>query len=172
MAGFVTVKTDMFFDRKSVVDKMDEKERRVLSRVGAYGRGAVRKSIRKQGKKASTAHSKPGTPPRWRARGRESLKDRIFFGFDDRASASVVIGPEKFNSTGRGVRLVGRSTVPELLEKGGVRIVLTRYAKGRKLPKAKHVRQLYRPRPYVGSTTSAFKNTAAKMRELMETLPL
>jgi hypothetical protein len=171
MAGFVNVRIDSFFDKPKILDLISAKERKVLSRVGAYGRGAVSKSIRGAGKKSATQNSKPGSPPHWHVRGRESLKDRIFFGYDS-GTASVVIGPEKFNSVGRGVRLVGRSSVPELLEKGGVRIVLTRYEKGRKLPKAKTVRQVYKPRPYTGPSTRAFQNTKAKMVEAMETIEL
>ena len=170
--GFVHVKFDQFFDRRSVLDRMDKKEQKVLGRTGAYGRGAVRKSIRKAPKKKAITSG----PPRYHVRGRESLKDRIFFGYD-KTTGSVVVGPEKFNAKGGGgrgsiaYRLVGASTVPELLEKGGTRIVIGR-GRGRNAKRIKPIRQTYKPRPFVGPSTPAFLATADKMAELMREIPI
>ena len=51
----------MFFDRLNVTAALDKKEQRVLGGTGAFGRTAIRRSIRKAGKKKSRI-SKPTVP--------------------------------------------------------------------------------------------------------------
>ena len=172
MAG-VTVKFSQFFDRSGILDQMTRKEQRVLSGTGAYGRTVVKRSIKKAPKRKPRGET-AGKPPRFHVRGRESLKDRIFFGFDP-ITASVTVGPEKFNANGKGARgsvrwrLLGSvKTIPELLEKGGTRVVLGRRSDKR----ATRVVQKYKPRPYVGSGTASFRVTQEKMRQLMADIPL
>lgn len=175
MAGFVNVKLSQFFDRKGVQSKMQKKEARVLSGTGAFGRTVVRRSIRAGGKKK--AISDPGSPPRYHTKGSASLKDGIFFGYEPKR-ASVVIGPRLLNARGSGkfnsvrYRLVGVKSIPELLEKGGTRIVTGR-GRGRSattLPKP--MRQTYKPRPFVGEGTKSFELTKNKLRTLMKTTKL
>jgi hypothetical protein len=171
---FVNVKMSSFFDRRGIAERMGKKERKVLIGAGAFGRTAVKRSIRKAPKKKQITSG----PPRFHVRGRESLKDRIFFGYDVRSN-SVVVGPELFNAGGGGkggslnYRLSGGiNTVPELLEKGGVRTVFGR-GRGRNFRGAKRItRQTYRPRPYVGPQTASFKTAADKLADLMAKTPL
>lgn len=166
--SFVNVRLDSFFDEPKILRLMDRKEQKVLSGAGAFGRQSVRRSIRKAPKRKQVTSG----PPRFHVRGRESLKDRIFFSYD-RQSGTVVVGPELFNARGAGrrgsvaYRLIGARTVPELLEKGGERVVL-----GRRSEKRKPIRQKYKSRPYVGPETPAFKATAAKLADLMRTVDL
>lgn len=173
MAQFAAIQFRQFFDRQRVIDRMTQKELRVLSGTGAFGRRAVSRSIRKAPKKKVVSSG----PPRWHVRGRESLKDRIFFGLADDGD-SVVVGPEKFNAKGGGAfnskvyQLVGVSTVPELLEKGGTRIVTGRGRRQNFVPRRRVLRQTYKPRPYVGPGSPAFRPTVEKMRQLMKTQQL
>lgn len=73
-------------DSKKVYRFMDRKERKLLSRMGAFVRTTARQSIKSGGKKNKT--SEPGEPPRSHTK----LIKRIFFGVDS-VSRSVVVGP-------------------------------------------------------------------------------
>ncbi|MEZ6193753.1 MAG: hypothetical protein R3C45_21125, partial [Phycisphaerales bacterium] len=95
--------TKLFFDKKTVRDKVDVGTRRVLSRFGAFVRRTARSSIRKRKR-----ISKPGEPPSSHI---GLLKKFIFFGYDPSAR-SVVIGPVRLSQKGRG-------EAPALLEHGG-----------------------------------------------------
>lgn len=156
--SFVDVKFEQFFDREAVIKRMDRKRRRVLARTGGFARGVVRRSMRPAGKSKKTQISRPGKPPRTHER---LLKDRIFFGFDSTLDDGVV-GPEllKVGRPGKGEQFSGARTVPELLEKGGVKTV-RRKVRG----KVKTVRQTYRPRPYISVATP---KVSAKMADIME----
>lgn len=96
----------------------------------------------------------PGRPPR---RGpTDLLRQQIFFGVDT-DTQSVVIGPRKF---ARQPKMVGTSSVPELLEVGGSEL--------QKLF-GKQVYVPYAPHPFVGPTLPIAER---KFRELIETIPL
>ena len=120
--------TKLFFDKKTVRDKVDAGTRRVLSKFGAYVRRTARSSIRKR-KKTST----PGSPPSSHT---GLLKRFIFFGYDPR-KRSVVIGPVRLTQNGRG-------KAPSLLEYGGT-TTLQRHDNPRK-----RVRANFRSRPFMG----------------------
>lgn len=100
-----------FFDREGIIKAVEAKERRVLIQVGSFVRRTARSSIRtrrrptkgKRGRK--TKPSQPGEPPI--SYEKHGIK-RIFF-YYDKATASVGIGPELFDS----------KDVPGLLELGG-----------------------------------------------------
>lgn len=100
-----------FFDRKGIIDAVERKERRVLIKIGSFVRRTARSSIRSRkrptkGKKGrKTQPSKPGEPPI--SYEKHGIR-RIFF-YYDKATSSVGIGPELFNS----------KDVPGLLELGG-----------------------------------------------------
>jgi hypothetical protein len=187
------VKFDMFVDRPAVMRAIEKKQLRVLSQTGAYGRQAMKRTIRppKAGKRARTVEVagrqvlvpvrgrvldaktlKPvttelakaarlamaarlksegaGKPPR---RGpSDLLRKFMFFGIDS-DSETVVIGPMKFDSQ---PRLIGRVSVPELLDKGGGQII------GSDLVK-------YDPHPFTPQTLDV---TEKKFRELIEKVPL
>ena len=102
----VYVKFSMFFDSKKVVNAVDKATRAVLSKAGSFIRQTAIGSIRTRKK---SAH--PGNPPHshngW-------FKRLIFFGYDA-TNQSVVVGPQLLNG-GK-----GNPTVPEVLERGGVR---------------------------------------------------
>jgi len=93
----------MFFDRASVIRAIDRTARRVLSKFGAYVRQRAKTSIRKR-KKISL----PGHPPHSHT---GLLRRFIFFGYDA-SRRSVVVGPVAFRR--------GTSTVPQILEYGGI----------------------------------------------------
>jgi hypothetical protein len=80
-----------FFDRKTVLDRVDKATARVLSRAGSFVRTRARSSIRKRRK----GISRPGSPPFSRT---GKLKQFIFFAYEERAR-SVVIGPARLNGT-------------------------------------------------------------------------
>jgi hypothetical protein len=98
----------MFFDRKSIRNKVDLRTRKVLSKFGSYVRLTARKSIRKR-----KGTSKPGSPP-FSHKG--TLKKFLFFDYDAN-KRSVVIGP---------VIVPGKpGKAPSVLEHGG-RVTLPR----------------------------------------------
>jgi hypothetical protein len=108
---------DLFFDRPSVVSKMDDYRRRVLIRQGGFARRTMRNGMRPGGKKG--ASSRPGEFPRAQE---GSLKRLTFFAYDQQTD-SAVVGPIKFNRLPRGYSLEGGvQTIPELLNEGGVAV--------------------------------------------------
>jgi hypothetical protein len=131
----------MFFDRQTVMTKVDAGTRKVLSKFGAFVRTAAKSSIKKAPFTARkvrgsdrtdfrTVSSKPGQPPYSQS---GLLKKFIFFGYDT-AKKSVVIGPEKLNGNRKG-------EAPSLLEYGGTTTLKGKYTK-------KTLR--YAARPYMG----------------------
>lgn len=115
-----------FFRPDALLSKVEQKEKRALSKMGAFIRTRMKSSIRYR-KKAST----PGSPPSAHktsgfTRERKSkdgtitrqekspLKELIFFGYDS-STKTVVVGPAKFS----------RGEAPGVLEKGGTAHILT-----------------------------------------------
>ncbi len=94
---------DTFFDSGKVLAAMEKKERRALSKFGAFVRTRARSSIRKRRKPSS-----PGSPPSSHV---GTLKKLLFFSYDSK-NKSVVVGPVPLESS----RL---AVVPRLLEEGG-----------------------------------------------------
>lgn len=127
-----------FFDRASVVKRVDAAGRKVLSKFGAFVRTAAKSSIRKR-----KAISEPGQPPSSHL---GLLKQFIFFSYDA-ARKSVVIGPTLLN--GRGSR-----RALEVLEHGGGTI---RRIKG------KNRRTNYKARTFM---KPAFKKEQSKLPAL------
>lgn len=82
---FKTAKAN-FVDRKAVLSYVEKKQKRALSKFGAFVRATARQSIRKR-KKAS----RPGQPPTNQT---GLLKKFIFYFYDER-EGSVVVGPVK-----------------------------------------------------------------------------
>ena len=99
--------TELFFNSKKVIDRVDAARRRVLSRQGAFVRTAARSSIRKR-KKASA----PGQPP---SSHEGSLKRFLLFYYDPQAE-TVVIGPQRTSTAATGV---GGEPATQVLEYGG-----------------------------------------------------
>lgn len=112
-----------FFDRKSVLSRVDKAKARLLSRFGAYVRQRARSSIRKRRK-----ISAPGQPP---SSHEGSLRKFLYFAYEP-GRDSVVIGPALLRSAD------GRA--PALLEYGGATTVRGS-GTGRRLR--------YRPRPFM-----------------------
>lgn len=136
----IRLNTSLFFDRAAVTRSTDAKQRRVLSKAGAFVRRTARSSIRsrkrpKAGQRGRvTRPSRPGEPPiSWTKPG---IRD-IFFQFDPQRM-SVVIGPNQFNAKG---------DVPGILELGGLHPVT--------LPDGQKVRGRYEPRPFMGPALEA-----------------
>lgn len=135
--------TDVFFDRRRVIDATSRAERAVLSKAGAHIRTDARSSIRPR---SYDSISPPGQPPfdhvgfaiarhnrKMRKQGKPTIQTSgagvpldqrgiraIFFGYEP-ANRGVVIGPVRFGGNR------GTSTIPEALEYGGV---VRSYARG------------------------------------------
>ena len=136
MTDFINVTTKMFFDRDRVVNAMDRKAQRCLSSAGAYGR-----TIMRRGMKRRKGISAPGGFPSAHA---GQLKELIYFGYDA-ATKGVVIGPTLFK---KDRELTGTTkTVPQLINEGGTVFRVKKVGRG-----SQHIRQTYRPRPFVELT--------------------
>ena len=103
----------LFFDRNVVMNAMDRRELRVLSRTGSFGRGSMRRLFRSGGKKGKSAG--PGQMPRYHTRGFVSLMDGVFF-TADLNKGSVMIGPNKLRTK---VRPYTARSGAQLLNEGG-----------------------------------------------------
>lgn len=175
MAIGVKLNVDVFFDRIGVIDRVEKKERKILSGTGAFGKRVIERSIRSGGKKKKSA--KAGHPPRYHVRGQESLKDRIFFQYNYR-SQSVDIGPQLFNAKGGGsqgsevYKLLGASTNLELLNKGGARVVSGRGRGRHRVKYKKRIIKKYKPHPFVGEKSKTFKPIVDKMAQITERVKL
>ena len=142
----------MFFDRLAVQARVDAQKRKRLSKAGAYVRRTARTLLRR--KKTSA----PGQPPA--THGPEPNLRTVLFGYDPR-SESVVVGPIKLNQA---TMVDGnRSTVPELMERGGIATIYEERYRGqlrwrrrdmRRNPRPekeyRRRRAVYQPRPFMG----------------------
>lgn len=99
---------DQFFDRDNILFAVDQANRRVLSRLGAFIRRRARTSLRRR-KRISAA----GQPPRIHSRDSVQTLKNILFAYDP-GRTSVVIGPVLLNHN----PLI-QGTIPQLLEFGG-----------------------------------------------------
>ncbi len=115
---------DMFFDRKAVINVIDQKKKSALSRVGGLTRRVSRQSIKYRKKR--TIKSAPGKPPIAHTKG---LGIRTIFYAYDPAADSVVCGPVRLGST-------KRPDIPEILEKGGQSVLKVRRQQGSSAPRA------------------------------------
>ena len=79
--------THLFFDKPGVVAMVERKERKALSRVGAFIRRRARSSIRRRKKV-----SQPGDPPSAHSRSATATLKNIQFYYDKDAK-SVIVGP-------------------------------------------------------------------------------
>jgi hypothetical protein len=110
-------KKQFFFDRQIVIDAVGKATAGVLSKAGAFIQRAARSSLRRRKRS-----SEPGEPPSVHSTDNVASLKNIWFSFDP-ANRSVVIGPLKLNQVAekyQAVRMVGRTTIPELHEFGGV----------------------------------------------------
>lgn len=152
-----------FFDRATVQSALDEHERRVLSRTGAFGRQVMRNSIRKRPKRNYT----PKPPfPRYRVHRNTGLR-LIFFVYSP-FTGSVVIGPVRFKNATKRVwhnRIefwnYGSKTVPELLNEGGIVHVTQKYRSGNTYSRTFN----YRRFPY---RDEAWEKTLEFMKKVIE----
>ena len=102
----VDIKVTQFFDRDAVIRRLGPAKAAVYRRAGGTLALIMKRSMRRR----KTA-SAPGSPPHSHL---GLLRERIFFAFDS-ARDSVVVGPQKLNST----KQLASGTVPELLDEGG-----------------------------------------------------
>jgi len=145
------VSFDMFFDRPHVMARLDKKRLRVLSRVGAYTMGAMRKSMRRA-KEGDNLPSVAPKPPKSRM---GQLRNFTFFGLD-RQKQETVVGPAKLGS--------GSVSVPRVLDEGGMAQVT--------LPGGEMVLARYLPRPFAGPTSPAFLAGNRFFEQLIKETPL
>lgn len=106
---------NLFFDRPEVQRRVDQKNRRALSKAGAFVRRTARSLIGSPAKKAAPRAA--GLPVRARSKNRTVSLRNILFAFDGKDS--VVVGPVKLSQKSylNGVLMSG--TVPQLHEFGG-----------------------------------------------------
>lgn len=128
----IHVDFSMFVDRPGVMKRVERKRLRVLARTGGFARQAMKRQMRPAGKKGKS--SRPGEPPRTIV---GTIRDLILFGVD---GEEVVIGP-KLNKTTKGNRLLGKASVPQLLNEGGRESLL--------YPNGQRETVSYEPRPFV-----------------------
>lgn len=123
--GLVSVRSEQFFDRKRIVNRLSKISLRFLNRAGGHTRKVARRSMRRR-----KGASPPGSPPFAHT---GYLRDYLFYGLDE-IRDSVVIGPSLLaGAERRGV------SVPSLHEFGGS---IFNARTGRD--------DIYEPRPYMG----------------------
>lgn len=110
--------TDMFFDRKKVLEQIGRENARKLSKAGAFIRQRGKTKLRRR-----KTPARAGQPPSVHSKDSVATLKNIQFALN-RDWESVVIGPIGLRSR----RLVGSSadTVPELQEFGGTGTVRNR----------------------------------------------
>lgn len=129
---------DFFFDRQKVIDAMTAENRKRLSKAGAYIRKRARTDILRRRKQPS----RPGQPPSVHSRDSfATLKNILFYANQD--WESVIIGPRAIPSLR--LKRSNRTTVPELMEKGGWS-VNERRIRGRTVSNVGR----YQARPFMG----------------------
>jgi len=135
-----------FFDRTKVQNAISKRERRVLSKFGAFVRADARASIRRRKRS-----SRPGQAPTNQT---GLLKKNIFFIYSH-ARRSVIIGPTLLN---------GSTGAPETLEHGGVATIrrITR-RKGKRVVSLRRVTMA--PRPYMGPAFDKNKQDLPRLWE-------
>lgn len=114
--GFRLDAKQFFFDQSYVKDRVEQATRKALSRFGAFVRTRAMQSIKRRKKRHT--HSARGRPPFIHT---DNFLKRIWFVYEP-SRQNVVIGPVWLNrETPRGLtRLSGDTTVPEVLEYGGM----------------------------------------------------
>ena len=154
-----------FFDGEKIKSEITRNERRVLSGTGAYGRRVMRNLIKKAPKKKRRDRS--GLFPRYHTHPNTGIRFILFVYVA--TTRSVVIGPQRFTTSGRKGRMVkgkaletmSRIPVPQLLNAGGVATRTIRYRSGKV-----YKRQIrYRPHPYADY---AMYPTIKKMQQLTD----
>jgi hypothetical protein len=170
---------DAFFDRAAVIRRMDTAKQKRLSKAGAFLQRRAQ-SLLKRRKKTSQAGQTPSIHTEKGAEGPGSGLKYILF-FYDSAADSVVVGPVKLNQA---TMVDGnRSSVPELMEKGGIATIYEerwrfprkqfkwRRRDLRRLPNPekeyRRRRAVYRPRPFMGPALDK-ERQAGKIPELFK----
>jgi len=111
---------DLFFDRNTVMRRIDKDKRRNLSKFGAFVRTRARSMLNRSGNDGKVV-SEPGEPPRLQT---GLLRGTIFFAFD-RDRESVIIGPNAIPNLGGGANM-------EALQEGGMILIKRGWATDRK----------------------------------------
>jgi hypothetical protein len=147
---------DMFFDRPHVLREIEKREKRGLTRIGAFVRRTARSKMLRRRKRVS----KPGQPPSVHSTDRVATLKNILFAYEPR-NQSVVIGPVKLNQVNQ--RPSGVSIpIPALMELGGRARIQEQAPKGTDNWRRRDLRRnprpwykyrtrvvRYRPRPFM-----------------------
>lgn len=126
--------TKLFFDTDRVMQAVDAKNRRALSRVGAFIQRRSRSSLRRR-KKTSPA----GKPPSVHSNAKFETLKNILFVYEPKTQ-SVVVGPVRTNER-------NATAVPNLHEFGGSTVIRRRGTRNRPAT-VRRVR--YPARPFMG----------------------
>jgi hypothetical protein len=173
--------TDFFFDKKEVQDRLSVAERKAMSKIGTYIRRAARSSIRKR-----KAASDPGSPPSAHSSDKVASIRNILFAYSP-AEHSVIVGPVKLNQVTMDWIAWSRTTVPKLLEFGGVQTIFEERWKStatkeynwwrrdfrRKISDRKEYRSrraVYQPRPFMGPALEQERKSAKLIQAWRELL--
>jgi len=162
--GFRVPAKKLFFNSKEIVERMDPKKRRFLSKFGAFVRRTARSSIKSGGKSRKT--SRPGEPPRTQTK--NGLKERSSIQFwPDRRLENVIIGPIlRQNRKGgpdalRTIEEGGSTMVEELVLKSGSR--RRKFDRDDYIRTGRRVRARIAARPYM---FPAFENEKSQISEI------
>lgn len=96
-----------FFDSAKVIKAMNNADRKIQSKFGAYVRTRARSSLRRRKKPSS-----PGSPPSVRSRDTYATLKNILFGYDAKTH-STIVGPVLLRNKS------AKYSVPKLHEFGG-----------------------------------------------------
>lgn len=105
--------TKFFFDRLEIENKLATKERRAMSKIGAFIRTSARTSLKRR--KATSA---AGSPPSVHSKDKVATLKNILFGYDP-SSHSVVAGPVGLNQVNQEAAAQASRPVPAIMEHGG-----------------------------------------------------
>ncbi len=105
--------TDFFFDRAEVQNRLAKRERRAMSKIGAFVRTSARTSLKRR-----KAVSPAGSPPSVHSKDKVATLKNILFGYDP-TKHSVVVGAVGLNQVNREASIQASRPVPAIMEFGG-----------------------------------------------------
>jgi hypothetical protein len=109
---------DVFFDRDRVIQQIGRENARRLSKAGAFIRRRARSKLGRPRKRVS----RPGEAPSVHSSNAVATLKNILFSLN-RSDESMVVGPVKLNMKTRNWITLGTTTVPQLMEHGGVAMI-------------------------------------------------
>lgn len=153
--AILQIREQTFFNRRPVINALDQKWRSVMAKLGGFMRTTIQRSMRHK-----DGPSKEGKPPhahRDYNGNAGKLRALVEFGYDQSEKA-LVVGPHKIDSPT--IPLEGK-TVPQLHNEGG-RAFITTFG-------GRSVIADFAPRPFI---EPAREKAFTKLANLIKTIPL